>query len=128
MSYLDQMERLLNEHEARVGAKTVHSIEFVRVGSFQIKVTVTEPLPPCSATFELKGGFTPGTQRAIKEWYEPILMRGRVPEPKPASSPEAAELPVSPEDPPEPKPAQRVKSARGFVGSLRRLVPNQRPA
>lgn len=111
------MKRVLKEHETRVGTETIRSVEFVRVGSFQVKVTVHEPVPECSGVFDLKAGFTPGTQRAIKEWYEPILKRCRSAEPEPPRSPD-----ISP-PPPDQEPVQRVHAASSFMGTLRRLVP-----
>ena len=115
MSYLGEMKRILREHETRLGAEADHSVEFVRAGSFHMRVTVHEPAPVCTAIFDLKAGFTPGTQRAIRQWYEPILMRGRNMETEPL--PEAAQAAAEPEMVPQ------VRAAGSFMETIRRLVP-----
>jgi hypothetical protein len=125
LSYLDEMERILGEHETRLGCQTVHCVEFVRVGSFQVKVTVIDPHPKSFGIFDLKAGFTPGTQRAIKEWYEPILARTKAPG---SEAPESAAA-LLPEDNEQAqaisavKPIQQVQTSGGFMAALRKFVP-----
>ena len=83
-----------------------------------MRVTVHEPAPARSVIFDLKAGFTPGTQRAIRQWYEPILMRRN----------SEIEQPVSPEMPKvqtEHAPVPQAKAAGSFIETLRRLMPVQ---
>jgi hypothetical protein len=73
LSYRDEIGHILEGIETAHGRKTERAITFVRSGSFDIRVAVFEPAPYREHTFDLSGGLTPRTRKAIEEWFEPIV-------------------------------------------------------
>jgi hypothetical protein len=73
MSYRGEIDHILGGLEALHGRKTTRTITFVRTGSFDIRVAIFEPAPYREHTFDLSGGMTPRTRKAIQNWFEAIV-------------------------------------------------------
>ena len=78
MSYQKEIRRVVQALADQHGYPGTFDVTVARPGSFEMKVSLRDPLPHAEQSFRLSAGLTPRVLRNIQYWFVSVLPHAEV--------------------------------------------------